>query len=175
MNEHEAASAPAANPYAPPEAQLADAAPAGVRRKLASRGNRLGAKMLDGVIIAVVLVVAGVAGAAATGGSSPASVNMTFVGLMILGGAGVAIINAVLLHRHGQTVGKKIVGIRIVRADGSRCGLRRVVFLRILPFSVAGFIPLAGPVVGLVDVVMIFGDDHRTLHDRLADTVVVTA
>ena len=174
MNEHEAAGAPAANPYAPPEARLALRGEALPRADLATRGTRLGAKLIDGVVLFVVVFAVVMAGSAA-GSTGAEQYGSWMLAVLVLAFALVLGVQAWLLHRHGQTVGKKILGIRIVRGDLSRCGLARIVFLRVLPFSVVGFIPLVGPAVGLVDALMIFGDDHRTLHDRLADTVVVTA
>lgn len=174
MNEYDAAGAPAANPYAPPEAQLAIRGAAVPRADLASRGTRLGAKLIDGVVLGVVVFAVVMAGTA--GGASPdGQFGGSMMAVMVLAFALVLGLQAWLLHRHGQTIGKKLLGIRIVRGDLSRCGLRRIVFLRVLPFSLVGLIPLIGPAVGLVDALMIFGDDHRTLHDRVADTVVVTA
>jgi uncharacterized RDD family membrane protein YckC len=174
MNEHEAAGTPVANPYAPPEAQLAPRGQALPRADLASRGTRLGAKLIDGVVLFVVVFAIIMAGSAAGGGPTE-QYTTRMLAIMGLGFALVVGVQAWLLHRHGQTVGKKLLGIRIVRGDLSRCGLGRIVLLRVLPFSVVGLIPLIGPLVGLVDALMIFGDDHRTLHDRVADTVVVTA
>jgi uncharacterized RDD family membrane protein YckC len=173
MNDYEAADAPAANPYAPPQSPLA-IPPALPRADLASRGTRLGAKLIDGVVLGA--AVLGVVMLGSAGGASPdGQLGGTMMAVMVLGFALVLGLQAWLLHHYGQTVGKKLLGIRIVRGDLSRCGLARIVFLRWLPFSVVGFIPLVGPAVGLVDALLIFGDDHRTLHDRLADTVVVTA
>jgi hypothetical protein len=37
-----------------------------------------------------------------------------------------------------------------------------------------GAIPFVGNFVGLVDALMIFGEDHRCLHDRIAGTRVIS-
>ena len=171
MNDHDAADAATANPYAPPEARLAIRGEALPRADLATRGTRLGAKLIDGVVVAVVVVAATMSGSGLGSSGEFGAFALATVGV---GFALVVGVQGWLLHRYGQTIGKKLLGIRIVRGDLSRCGLRRVVFLRMLPFSLVGLIPLVGPLVGLVDALMIFGDDHRTLHDRVADTVVVT-
>ena len=86
---------------------------------------------------------------------------------------------------NGQTIGKKIFGIRVVRSDGSRAGFWRCVFIR---WFIAGLIIQAltmaislvpiigwiiGPFVGLIGLLMIFGETRRCLHDRIADTLVI--
>lgn len=86
-----------------------------------------------------------------------------------------------------QTLGKKFLGIRVVRTDGSRVDLPRWVVLRggitMAPFfigfaffalpTVLGIFSLLGFFLVLVDIFMIFGESQRCLHDRFADTIVV--
>lgn len=72
----------------------------------------------------------------------------------------------------GQSMGKKWMGIRIVRTSGEKAALSRLVTVRFLPLLV-GAVPYLGPLIGLVNVLMIFGEGQRCLHDRLADTLVV--
>ena len=83
------------------------------------------------------------------------------------------VVNGVLLHKYGQTIAKRMFKIKIVRSDGSRCGLTRVIFARWLPVSLLGAIPYIGIIVSLVNPLLIFRDDYRCLHDHIADTVVV--
>ena len=90
-----------------------------------------------------------------------------------------------LLYKYGQTIGKKALGIRVVRMDGSRVSFARFFFLRGLAMAVIAWIvsavgiaihiPYIGNLVSLVDYLMIFGAAHRCLHDYVADTQVVTA
>jgi uncharacterized RDD family membrane protein YckC len=72
-------------------------------------------------------------------------------------------------------VGKKLAGIRIVRSDGSRAGLRRIFLLRSVVPGVFGAIPLIGPFFSLIDTLFIFGEERRCVHDLIADTIVVNA
>ena len=92
------------------------------------------------------------------------------VGLFVLG---ILIANLVLLHQSGQTIGKKILGTQIVRSDGSRASLGRIILLRILPIRFLGAIPYLGALVVLIDALMIFGKEVRCLHDQIADTIVI--
>ncbi len=74
------------------------------------------------------------------------------------------------LASSGQSIGKRMLRLRVVRTDGSPASLARIVFLR------NGVIVLLGSlcgVVSLVDALMIFGEERRCLHDQLADTIVV--
>lgn len=96
--------------------------------------------------------------------------------LLLLGGfMDLAVLaNLVLLSVRGQTLGKLLVGIQIVRqSDGSRAGFIKAVLLRGVVFGFIGMIGLVGPVLLLVDVLLIFRRDRRCLHDLVADTCVV--
>ena len=87
-----------------------------------------------------------------------------------------------MLTTRGQTIGKRITGIRIVRVeDESNPGIVNAWLLRQCLFTIAGvvmsLIPILGillrPAFHLVDWCMIFRDDQRCLHDLLAKTKVV--
>lgn len=82
-------------------------------------------------------------------------------------------VNFVMLGLRGQTLGKFLIGIQIVRAaDGSRAGFLKAVVLREVVFFVIGSIQYIGPVLSLGNVLMIFRKDRRCLHDLVAETVV---
>lgn len=72
----------------------------------------------------------------------------------------------VLWSRWGQTVGKMAVHIKILSRTGGRLSLGRSA-LRLLGYA-ASVAPLF---LGIV--IALFDRERRTLHDRLADTVVV--
>jgi len=84
-------------------------------------------------------------------------------------------VNFVMLGVRGQTIGKLLIGIHIVRAaDGSRAGFLKAVVLREVVFFVIGSVQYIGPVLSLGNVLMIFRTDRRCLHDLVAETVVTT-
>ena len=85
------------------------------------------------------------------------------------------IYSAVLVYRYGQTFGKRVMGIRVVRTDGSRVAFSRFIFLRWLPTASSALLPLIRYVIFLVDPLLIFRDSRQCLHDNIADTQVVTA
>lgn len=157
------------NPYAAPSARIAQQQDTNEHGLvLASRGTRLGAYIVDGLIVGAWFIPL-YAGAFQDGGPGTLSI------LSMLVGIGLFICNLVLLHQSGQTIAKRWMNIRIVRADGSRAGLGRIFSLRMLVPGIIGAIPVIGAIFTLADALFIFGDDHRTLHDRIADTIVVDA
>jgi uncharacterized RDD family membrane protein YckC len=93
-----------------------------------------------------------------------------FVSIILLA---VMITNLVFWHRYGQSIGKRMLKIKIARTDGSRAGLRRIFFLRFLVPGLISSIPMAGAVFNVVDNLMIFRDSRKCLHDNIADTLVI--
>jgi len=182
-------SAVAPNPYSPPRAQVDDHLDSSQDLVEASRGARFAAVLIDGVapFVVVVGILAAVAlpayhkyvqrakGLPVTDGSSADATIITVAALAGLAFLAFVIYSISLVYRYGQTIGKRVMGIRVVRTDGSRVAFSRFVFLRWLPLFVVGLIPWVGYFSGLVDALMIFRDSHQCLHDNIADTRVVTA
>ena len=84
-----------------------------------------------------------------------------------------AIIQSYLLSTRGQSIGKIHCGIKIVRySDGGKVGFLRAVFLREIIFKIILFFSFG--LANWADIIMLFADkEHRTLHDRVAGTIVV--
>jgi uncharacterized RDD family membrane protein YckC len=99
----------------------------------------------------------------------PDSILWTLAGLVAF-----CLVNGYLLATQGQTVGKKIMGVRIVAIDGSLASLGRVIFIRTVVTQLIYIIPSAGLLFAMIDVVFIFRQDHRCIHDLMAGTKVVT-
>ena len=74
-----------------------------------------------------------------------------------------------LLATSGQTIGKKLLMIRIVSESGSLPGFLRAVVLRNWVRALLSLIPF----FGLIDVLFIFSDSRKCLHDYIAGTKVV--
>jgi len=165
---------PALNPYAAPDAVVDELPVVGI--ELASRGTRFLAAFVDGLTFMIPYFATIMAFPAVMGDSTgvPNEMQLWVVGVVgVLGFVALIAINLVLLHRHGQTIAKRLFGIRVVRTDGSHCSLLRIVFARWLPVTVMTMIPLLGLIVWLADPLMIFREDHRCMHDHIADTIVV--
>ena len=180
----------AQNPFAPPRTPVQDQFNAPGEMVTATRMSRFLAVLIDAspvlalVVVGIVVAVATIGASAFSGHFDPRSGSIavlgTFCALAFVGLIGWAIWNIVLLYKYGQTVGKKVMGIRVVRMDGSRVSFARFFFLRWLALAVVTWIVglvahSLGNLVSLVDALMIFGAAHRCLHDYIADTQVVTA
>lgn len=165
------------NPYAAPAARVVDAVVDGAPM-LAERMTRLGAVILDGVFALIALLPMFIDIFRAAGGLQAGMANPDYGALSMVGAVlflGLFVYNLVLLARNGQTLGKKILGIKIVRTDGSKAGLGRIFWLRMVLNAVIGVVPVLGVIYQIADPLFIFGDARRCLHDRLADTIVVVA
>ena len=100
------------------------------------------------------------------GSETATSVFIIFAFLVVF------IYQMVLLTKEGQTVGKKPLGIRIVKMDtGQNGGFVPNVLLRLIVNGLTGVIPF----YGLVDILVIFRGDCRCIHDLIAGTQVVDA
>lgn len=164
------------NPYAAPGAVVEDASElsgASLEARKASRVQRFGAAFLDGLIGGLCTVPLYLFWIQSRGRESPFAVSSAVLAIVGLLGLGLVIVNCVLLNRNGQTIGKRAIGIKVVRKDGDRVPLTRFIFLRYLPVTLLGVIPFIGGIISLVDALMIFGAEKRCLHDLIADTIVI--
>ena len=144
---------------------------AGMRQslELAGRGSRLGASIVDVIIYAVPIVLMAIVTPLLVRGPGGATVVGVFIVLAI---AIVFLFQLVLLVKDGQTLGKKALGIRIVKMDtGQNGGFVPNVLLRLIVNGLIGIIPF----YGLVDILFIFRSDCRCIHDPIAGTQVVVA
>ncbi len=174
------------NPYQTPDSSLGSgyAAPA---IALAGRGQRLLAVLINGLLASVVgspFYYAMFSGMNLSElGTNPNAVWAMYgrgfsSGLGLLG---LALVLAFLAYQGyiyantGQTLGKKWMGVRVVRSNGSKVDGARLIGLReIVPVLIA-FIPCLGSIFSLVDPLCIFRSTQQTLHDQMADTIVVQA
>jgi uncharacterized RDD family membrane protein YckC len=162
------------NPYAAPQAELGAPLDEARDSDLAGRFTRLASAIVDGWIgmaIAFPLMYAlGIWTYIGRGQNPP-------LGLMLASGAlsflGFFLIHGYFLKTKGQTVGKKLAGIRIAALDGSIPDFATVVLRRYLPISIVAQIPAVGPYLTLLDVLFIFRGDRRCIHDLIAGTKVV--
>lgn len=168
------------NPYAAPSARVEEVFDNDAQQP-AERVIRLGAYLLDAavfavpaILMAIVLPAFALTGGAGGGGTADTLVTV-IVGVFGILTLGLLILNLIWLHRHGQTIGKRILKIRIVRTTGERASLLRIIFARMVPVGLLSAIPFVGWFVALGDPLLIFREDRRCLHDLIADTMVVKA
>ena len=170
----------AASPATPATFVPAAPTPALAAIEPPSRWLRLGSAILDGIISSFLMLPGFGLMLAAGFLSRPHQPNtpLLIAGVCALG-LGFAIILGIqiyLLSTRGQTIGKKLLGLRIVRIeDGSNPGFVKAFLLRSFVNGLIGAVPGLGPVYSLVDLCFIFRDDRRCIHDLIAGTVVVKA
>jgi uncharacterized RDD family membrane protein YckC len=165
--------------------------------ELAGRWARLGAQLLDGVVFAV-LVGPGIAMmlpwlvnqanadssqtlsfhspltiSSLTGQYPFSTMPVPAATVLVTGWLVLMVIQIILLSTRGQSIGKIVAGIRIVRLDGQAAGFVHAWLLRNFVIRIIGAIPVAGPLFSLTDILFIFSDSRRCLHDRIAGTHVV--
>lgn len=138
---------------------------------LAGRGERWLAKFLDGLIqfIPAFFVALLLAAGASNGEITDTETSTTVFWLIIIS---IGVVQAYYLTTQGQTIGKKWLKIRIVDAETHKVGgFVKNVLLR----SVLNFVLSLVPLYGLVDVLFIFREDRRCVHDLIAGTIVIRA
>ena len=169
------------NPYAPPQAAVEDVA-APSTGELAGRGVRLGTAILDFIIAMVMIglpfgISIALSGAAFSGKGHPNYAALGGIGglFTLVGATAYFCLTVIFVARNGQTIGKKIMGIKVVRSDGSPASLGRIFWLRNVLPGVLGAIPKLGIVFGFIDPLLIFGQARQCLHDKIADTIVIKA
>jgi uncharacterized RDD family membrane protein YckC len=159
------------NPFAAPASGAAALTPEPVEGELASRVSRLAAAIIDVLIMmAVFFPIFLVLGFTVTEQQGP-MVQIMIGGVAVLVSLG---INGWLLHTRGQTLGKMVMKIRIVRVDGVATTGWDTIGKRLLPLWLVQMIPVIGSFLGLLDVLFIFRQDRRCLHDMVAGTEVIS-
>ena len=147
--------------------------------------SRVGATVVDGLIISIPAAIP----AAVLLGSLDADDGWEVGGLILASLAYLAVLAVALIlyapllmrrpgEHNGQTWGKQLFGIRVVRTNGVPMdfvwsGLREVV-VKLLSVGIAStFIPL---LPWLLDVLWpLWDDEHRAIHDMVVGTRVVDA
>lgn len=163
---------------------------------LADRGTRLGARFIDWVVAFLGVLPGGIILGGefinlvimASQGRQPdfeeLNVQRLGVGGVVFGIGWLIVLVAqvILLSTRGQSIGKIITKLRVVRAvDGAQAGFVHAWLLREAVITVIGVVLGVLPFLGLAlrpgfhltDWCMIFRDDRRCLHDLIAGTQVV--
>jgi len=143
--------------------------------ELAGRGRRLAATLIDMVLVPALAIFLMLITGVLEHAEDWAPAAMPVMRMLLLGLASYALLNLWLLWTRGQTVGKALLGIAIVRAStGERSALWRL-FVRGLFFPTLYLIVLV-PYVALIPVIdqgLIFRKDRRCIHDWASGTAVV--
>lgn len=162
------------NLYAPPESNLEVPADKNFKNDLASRWMRFWGLCIDTLISMIILgpimYFSGTWERAITDALNlPETLMLALAGLVVS-----FVVNGYLLAKNGQTVGKLLVGTKIVSVETDGIiPLWKIYLFRYLPMSIAAQIPLIGPFTALVNGLFILGKNKRCLHDLIAGTKVV--
>ena len=150
---------------------------------LAHRGMRLLAALVDGFIESLCwmptsqAVMKSFGGLVSAGQISPEALVEALTGAIgrsVPYLAGLVLVQAALLTVRGQTIGKILARIRVVRAtNGEPAGFIHGFLLRGFLPRCFRHVPLIGLLFWFVDNCFIFRNDQRCLHDLLAGTKVV--
>ncbi len=160
------------NPYSAPTAVVQDI---NEPNQLAGRGERLGAALIDGLILMFILIPLMWFGGYfkyAMSGQQP-SLGLQLIWTLI-GFAVFVLLQGYTLHQSGQSIAKKLLGIKIIDRDGKKPPLYKLIALRYGLMQLIALVPIIGVlVVGFVNPLMIFSKEKRCLHDLIAGTYVV--
>ncbi|HEY5851228.1 MAG TPA: RDD family protein, partial [Lysobacter sp.] len=165
------------NPYTAPTAQVQPTAAERFDDEQVTAGRlpRLMAALVDGGISLVIAVPAIIGAMRYDATRGVGELGGSLILLSLVGYLALFIYTLILLAREGQTIGKRAIGIRIVRTDGERVGLGRLFWLRYFVPGLIGAVPYIGWIFSLANIPWIFGEQRRCLHDHIADTMVVNA
>ncbi len=146
--------------------------------RLAQRTTRLGAFVVDCVFEFWALVIGWGVVMVSGGMSSRGGPPDELVAIAMLGGFGWLLLAKCFqwfrLASRGQTLGKGLFGIKIVKNDGSEVDFVSAVVLRNWILGIAqSCLSYFGFCVFLLDALIIFSEDQRTLHDHIASTRVI--
>jgi uncharacterized RDD family membrane protein YckC len=162
------------NRYAPPRAAVSDVEIAASGIVLADRGARLGASILDSFFFMLFVYLPFFLGVFVIGANGDPEDPSAMLGGFVIALVGFVIwcwINFRSMARNGQSMAKKMVGIKVVRSDGSPASLGRLIWLRNVLNGLIAIIPA----YGIIDSLFIFAESRQCLHDKIADTIVIKA
>jgi uncharacterized RDD family membrane protein YckC len=151
---------------------------------LASWGRRVGAQLIDGVIVGIGAVILLVLITAPFSIGFFANNTVGFVSIVVgvlLAVLSIAVVSllyapAMMARTNGRTIGRSALGIRVVRADGQAMtfgfAMLREVAVKALLFGVAG--TLTAGIANLLDVLWpLWDEENRALHDFVVNTRTV--
>ena len=144
-----------------------------VESNLATRWSRLWASLLDSLImmcftVPLMYFTGGID--LIMQGREPNIVYM--VGMGIAGIVFFALINGKFLLESGQTIGKKVLNIKIVDMNDILPSKMHLLKRYGLYFGL-GQIPVVGQWLSIINVLFIFGKEKRCLHDYVGETRVI--
>lgn len=141
---------------------------------LATRWDRLWAYLIDTIILMPILLAilffTGYLGLI----SENEQFSLVHELLIALLAVGIfALINGQFLLSSGQTVGKKVLKIRIVTLSDEHAPIK-VLLARYGFYWLLAYIPFVGQLLNMINVLFIFSSEKRCGHDHVAGTKVIS-
>lgn len=144
---------------------------------LASRWQRLGAAIVDTLVLLVVVIPLFIlVGLLFPEYFESDSMLLEMMINLVAGLASVFVfllINSRLLFSRGKTVGKHLLGITILDSFNYTIPAKNNLVKRYGFYFFIGYVPLVGGIISLINVLFIFSKDKRCIHDNIANTIVV--
>ena len=141
---------------------------------LSLRVDRLLATIMDIVIgLAVTVPVSLYTGAYDAVFHGQALTWSLYLEITLIGWGWYFLVNSYWLIKYGQTVGKRLLGIRICDFQTDAVPPFWRLLVRVAVPSFAARAGLIGSLFDLVDILFIFGKNRRCIHDLIAGTRVV--
>lgn len=136
---------------------------------MADRGMRLLASIVDGVVMYGPFGLCILFGVMVGDAAILVGALLGFIAILAM-----LVVQIVMLCQRGQTIGKRMLGIRIVKHDTGENGggVPNVVLRGVVPAAI-GLVPYIGPLFSLINICFIFAADRRCIHDHIAGTIVV--
>ena len=144
------------------------------RGELASRTQRLAAAFIDGTLAFLItgptMYLTGGFDGILEGGSPSTSYTLAIalVGILVF-----VALHGKLLLASGQTIGKRLLHIKIVDSNGDLPSAQEHLFTRYAVYLIAPSVPMLGGLLSLINLLTIFGPQRRCIHDLIAATHVV--
>ncbi|GAA2366917.1 RDD family protein [Streptomyces cuspidosporus] len=140
---------------------------------LANRGRRLVARIVDALIIGIPV---GLVMAVLVGDYDPVNNNNEATAMTIVYALVYFVYEGLMLTKYGQTVGKKVMRIRVAMLENGEIPAGQPGWLRAGTYALPEIVPCCGFIFWLVNVLWCTWDRpfHQCLHDKVAKTVVVS-
>jgi uncharacterized RDD family membrane protein YckC len=142
--------------------------------RIALRSNRMAAAIVDALFVTLVLtalawIVMGISASVGVDLNDETALGILAVVIVVMG----ILYTLIPTALWGQTLGKRLAGIRVVRSDNFDVPGWRRAAIRTLGLTPLGWMPYGNAAVAAGESMFMFTRTRQGLHDLIAGTVVV--
>ena len=134
---------------------------------------RLSAFAIDNLLMSALVLFTLIVPALAAGDSNAIRYGVLAVG--VLGLLAYFALQWRGVARSGQSIGKRVMGLRVVKVGGDHASVWTILLLRNAVPVIVSAVPVLGQAFALANLAAGLREDGRCLHDHIAGTVVVRA